>query len=313
MAWMLMTESPSRAPAHIEPRTRQSASGVTDGARTSVDDGPAAPDPQPSVLWAGIRAPATGEPAPHIDRLAENGSGPDREVSASQNVVPLKTGQPPQSRDAWILFGDVERALIQAGILEGLCDFLPPPRYIYASGIAAVNAMLLSQAGSRSLTRRWESLRAAHFLIPAALIRIAAFPLTDVLANDLSEKAIRVLAHNASPKNTTPTVLFADHGLQFPLDGAGQDYDTRWRKTLLRDDNTPASLATTLRAAARSGVERVFVFGLDARLRGHPLVTAVTNGGPAGDMEIAFIGLGGPERLIRDGRSAADAWKKTRS
>ena len=124
-------------------------------------------------------------------------------------------------------------------------------------------------------------------------------------------------------------MLFADHGLQFPLDGSGQDYDIRWRKTLRRDDNTPASLATTLCAAARSGVERVFVFGLDARLRGHPLVTAVTNGGPAGDMEIAFIaaesgatpgvlayllpGLGGPERLIRDGRSAAEAWKKTRS
>jgi hypothetical protein len=291
MAWMLMTESPLHAPARIEPRTARATGTMRRTASTSPDS------PSPVGLTA---------------------AGHSRAGAASAATA---------ARDAWILFGDVERALLQAGMLDVLIGVLPEPSRIYASGIAVANALLAVSGERDGIMRGWESLRSAHFLIPAALMRVPTLAHSTALASQLESILSRTILKAGLPSRRPALLAVTSNGFEQPAGPSGVLLTARLRETLSRDDNVADSIATTISVAAGTGVERIYVFGLDPRLRGHPLVAAAMRAVSAAPPDLTFIGMdssdtpgalsyllpgsGGPDRLVRDGRLAARRWLET--
>lgn len=271
-----MTESPPRAPARIEPRT----------------------DTRPRVRALRPKPSRAG-----------NSSGSS------------------ERREAWILVGDVERALLQAGMLEVLIGVLPEPTRIYSSGIAISNALLALSCDRNEITRGWETLRSGRFLVPAGLMRVPTLDRSTALASRVASILLETIVKGGLPPRQAALRAITANGFESPAAPSGELRTARLRETVSRDDSAPSTLATTIAFAAGEGVERIYVFGLDPRLRGHPLVTAsmsalsgtapqleflAANPGTApGALSYLFPGSGGPDRLIRDGRLAAQAWLET--
>ena len=236
-----------------------------------------------------------------------------------------KSGLVP-SRDAWVLFGDVERALLQAGMLDVLVGVLPKPSYIYASGVSVTNALLSLSGTPQAVVCGWESLRSAHFLAPAGLLLVPALRWTQALTSQLARIVSDTIVKAGLPTKRPVLKTATANGLESAAGPSGELRPARLRETLARDDNTPASIAATISAAAGAGAERIYFFGLDPRLRGHPMVTAAAgavsgtapelqflaadSGDTPGALSYLLPGSGGPDRLIRDGRIAAHSWLK---
>ena len=238
-----------------------------------------------------------------------------------ENVEPQREAR---TGDVWVLVGDLERALIQAGILAVLCRHLPQPEKIYASGIAAANALLAARWDAATFERGWERLRAAHFLAPAALVRIAALRYTNGFANDLAERAARALAFATAGTSGDRVRLFGEDGIAEPLNASDRLLADRLHETLLRFDDKPAALAAAVLDAAADAPDRIFVVGLDPVLATHPAVAEAEQAAEAKGTVVCAVpgdcaehptalsfflpGSGAAERLMRDGREAAYAW-----
>jgi hypothetical protein len=215
---------------------------------------------------------------------------------------------------------------LQAGMLAVLIGVLPKPSYIYASGVSVTNALLALSGNPGSIVRGWESLRSAHFLAPAGLLRVPTLRWTQALTSQLARTVIETLVKNGLPSEKPVLLTVTANGLESAAGPSGELRTARLRETLARDDDTPAAIASTITAATGAGVERIYLFGLDPRLRGHPMVTAAANavsgtapdlqflaansGDTPGALSYLLPGSGGPDRLIRDGRIAAQSWLK---
>lgn len=232
-----------------------------------------------------------------------------------------------RDRQAWIVVGDLERALCQAGMLEALLRSGQRPSLIYAGGIATVNAMLSRSGRSADLQRGWERLRASRFL-PAAALDARGTSLFVTRAHAKALKALRTLLASTIPgDDTTGLVLLTTTGIAeatLGSNGAGPLPDFLSCE-VLSADATPANIAAALTDACRRGATRIIVCAVDeadfaddtilrtainsARTSGTEVGFLGTNGhSPLGLLHYLLPGSGGAERLIASGREAAQAF-----
>ncbi len=67
------------------------------------------------------------------------------------------------------MHGDLVQSLYQAGALSVLARGLPQPQAVFAGGFAAINACLLCAGGAKAIERGWEKLRSSRLLFDSGL------------------------------------------------------------------------------------------------------------------------------------------------
>jgi len=221
--------------------------------------------------------------------------------------------------------GGLDRALLQAGIVGRLLEAGKPPVAIIAAGIAAANAVLVAGPRRETFDRRWEQLREGRFLVSAALGSLRLLGALNAMVDDL----VALLAEIAQAKNTRadagPEILVAtEEGFaKLPHDSATSSWRSLLKQSLRYTSESPPLIAGAIREAATRG-DPVLILGLERTMQSHPdvdaacraaaaegvRVTFVTAAAPrkAGLLEYLLPGSGAPERLMNDGRSAAERW-----
>ena len=237
------------------------------------------------------------------------------------------TGNGAKAREGavWILIGGLDRALLQAGIVGRLLEAESPPACIIASGFAVANAVLLTGARREMFSRRWEHLRASRFLVSAALGSVRLLGALNGTFDDLAALLAETAQSKTSRANAGPEVLVAteDGFTALPRDGSASAWRAVVKGSLRYASENPPLLAGAIREAAGRG-SPVLVLGLERTAQSHPDVDAACRAAGAAGVRVAFVtaasprkaglfdyllpGSGAPERLVYEGRSAAERW-----
>ncbi|HET9061822.1 MAG TPA: hypothetical protein VFO62_00905 [Candidatus Binatia bacterium] len=231
----------------------------------------------------------------------------------------------PSESAAWVMVGGLDRALLQAGIIGRLLEGGAQPVTLIASGVALANAVLVASARRDEFERRWEQLRAHRFLASAALGNVRLLGALNGMFDELSAQLAEIVQAKAARADGGPVILAATEEGFSPLP---HDCTTsNWRAAVKRSLRYSSESAPLIAGAIREGASRasrVLVLGLERTMQSHPDVDSacraaaadgvktmfVTTAAPrrAGLLDYLLPGSGAPERLMREGRSAADRW-----
>jgi hypothetical protein len=253
---------------------------------------------------------------PLLDRDPRSANGPDAlaDGEAGRRVS-----------TAWIMVGGLDRALLQAGIVGRLLEAGPAPLTLIASGFALANAILVASARRDEFERRWEQLRAHRFLATAALGNVRLLGALNGMFDELSSQLAEIAQASNSRADGGPEILAATEDGFSPL--PHDSTTTTWRTAVKRSLRYASESAPLLAGAIREGASRarrVLVLGLDRTTQSHPDVDSALRAAAADGVKAMFVtaaaprrpglfdyllpGSGAPERLMREGRSAADRW-----
>jgi len=222
------------------------------------------------------------------------------------------------------MMGGLDRALLQAGIVDRLLATGSPPVAVIASGFALANALLISGGRRNGFDRRWERLRASRFLASAA---VGSVRMLGTL-NGVFEELSALLAEIPQSHNRTyvgPDILVATEDGFSPLahDGTTSSWHAAVKRSLRYTSESAPLVAGAIREAA-TRAPRVLVLGPERTMQSHPDVDAAVRAAMADGARVTFVtataprrtglldyllpGSGAPERLMQEGRSAADRW-----
>jgi hypothetical protein len=249
---------------------------------------------------------------------------PPRE-QARERAAPRAEASAREGRgDAWLLLGDLDAALFQAGFVDVVIERLPRPRTIFAGGFGALNGVLALDARALAFRIGWERARASHLLGAAALERS---PLLRLRRNGRSPLAQSLLgpvdgAHVRTGDATSLHVLTAAGFADFEV-GSPAVTTTLVSQSLRRRPDA-AALAAAIDASVALGVDRIIAFGVDERFIGardvgravedarsariEVLVLAMSVAERPGMLGYLLPGLGRADRLIEAGRASARRW-----
>jgi hypothetical protein len=229
----------------------------------------------------------------------------------------------PHEDAVWIMLGGLDRALLQAGIVSRLLEAGRLPTVVIASGFAVTNAVLIAGARRDGFARRWEQLRAGRFLVSAALGNIRVLGALNGMFDDLSALLAELAHARPSGAASEPEVLVAteDGFSSLPHDSATLGWRTAVKRSLRYTSESPPLLAGAIREAA-TRARCVLVLGLERTMQSHPDVDAAVRATRAEGARVTFVtaamprraglfdyllpGSGAPERLMREGCSAAE-------
>jgi hypothetical protein len=227
--------------------------------------------------------------------------------------------------EVWIMVGGLDRALLQAGMVGRLLETGAPPAAIIASGFALANAVLVAGARTESFDRRWEQLRAHRFLVSAALGSVRLFGALNGVFDDLVALLGDTVQGRKSRAGSGPEILVASEDGFSKLE---HDCTTAsWRGALkrsLRYTNESAPLVAGAICEASVSGGPILVLGLERTMQSHPDVEAACRAAAADGARVRFLtaavpprtgllgyllpGSGAPERLMNEGRQAAERW-----
>jgi len=229
---------------------------------------------------------------------------------------------PPRNDDAWIMVGDLPRALYQAGVVEALLEHEPPPRLAYASGLATANALLLGRGSAGTVRRGWEDLRARRLVARVAVHRLPLVGPTLASAAEVAAILEDIVEDRSATGRATELELLENGHFAEPAVDDGHPLIAS--TSLLATGDCVATLAQAIVDAARRGAPRVLLVGVsqseaasadvldaaqEARHRGAELemVPYEPHAEPRA-LAMLLPGTGSVERLIRDGRLAGRRW-----
>jgi hypothetical protein len=254
------------------------------------------------------------EPLRDRDARSANGRGTLGDEDAGQS-----------ESSAWIMVGGLDRALLQAGIIGRLLEAGPPPGTLIASGVALANAVLVAGSRRDEFERRWEQLRAHRFLASAALGNVRLLGALNGMFDELSAQLAEIVQAATGRADGGSVILAATEEGFSPLP---HDCTTStWRAAVKRSLRYSSESAPLIAGAIREGASRasrVLVLGLERTMLSHPDVDSALRAAAAADVKAMVVtaaaqqraglfdyllpGSGAPERLMREGRSAADRW-----
>lgn len=251
---------------------------------------------------------------------------PQRASTGEQNGGAHAHGGEPSADAVWILFGGLDRSLVQTGIVGRLLEAGKRPSLLITSGFALANAVLVAGARRTTFDRRWEHLRASRFLASAALGSLRLLGTLNGMFDDLVALLADVAQHRETGADGGPEILVAtEEGFaELPLDST----TSTWRAAVKGSLRYTSESAPLVAGAIREGAGRrrgpIVVLGLERTMQSHPDVDAARRAAGADGVRVTFItatprqkaglldylltGSGTPERLIRDGRTAAERW-----
>lgn len=249
---------------------------------------------------------------PSRERDAHGDAGSDAGIGSQRSSV-------------WILIGGLDRAMLQAGIMSRLLETGPPPSALIASGFGLVNALLVSGGRRHGFERRWEQLRASRFLPSAAIGNVRLLGTRNGVFDELSALLAEIAHAKIVRAGDGPQILTAteDGFSSLPDDGTSSLWRAAIKQSLRYTSESPPLIAGAIREAATRG-RQVLVLALDRTIQTHPDVVAAIRSVRAEGAEVSFVtaaavrkpglldyllpGSGAPERLMREGRSAAERW-----
>ncbi len=320
----------------------------SDQHRSVQGAGESSPDPAISTsdeAAAGRQEPET--PAPLLVDEAVPGSdngkgaaptleivpGPARSVEASDNgdhAAAVESEEQPASTAkqpclAWIMHGDISRALYQAGLAEVLLEKFGPPAVVYSGGTSILNALMLANGRSEELTRGWEKLRAQHILFDTALEHAPLLAPRGREASRLVGFVENALDYRDTDQPLVELQMFCGEHYSALPSGSAQPGSMRVATVSLTEQNSGAlPWERAIRHLLASRVDRVLLLGVDdAVSRSLELEQAIRtasernikvsvigfdSGERPGLLDYLLPGSGSPERLMRDGREAALSW-----
>src|SRR5688572_6826 len=225
--------------------------------------------------------------------------------------------------DAWILIGDLDAALFQAGVLSIWLEATTAPRALFGGAMSALNAVFAHRGDPLAFRIAWERVRAAHVLADAAVARL---PLLRAARNGNSLDIGRLLARGPGSHAGTP-------GIELHLLVADGFVDaTATREPVLaglvdeslHERATPDAWANALDAAVVAGATRVLVPGIEEAAIADRAVGRALQNAKSQDVEVSFLtlatrqrpgvigyvlpGLGRADRLWNEGRKIAMRW-----
>jgi hypothetical protein len=224
------------------------------------------------------------------------------------------------------VIGGLERALVQAGMIGRLLEAGPRPARIIASGFGVANALLIAGARRETFERRWEHLRASRFLVSAAFGNVRWFGARNGMFDDLAALLAEIAQAKQTRADAGPEILAAtEEGFSLlPRDSTASTWRAAVKQSLRYTTESAPLLAGAIREAATHGGGPVLVLGLERTTQNHPDVDAACRAAAAGGVRVTFVtaaaprraglldyllpGSGAPERLMHEGRSAADHW-----
>lgn len=226
--------------------------------------------------------------------------------------------------EAWIMVGALDRALLQAGIISRLLATGPPPVAVIASGFALANALLIFGGRRDGFERRWEQLRASRFLASAAVGGVRVLGALNGIFDELSQ-LLADIAQSRTRTHAGPVILTATQEgfTPLPYDSTTSSWRAAVKQSLRYTSESAPLVAGAIREAATRATH-VLVLGSERTMQSHPdvdtavhaatvdgaCVTFLTATAPrrTGLLDYLMPGSGAPERLMREGRAAADRW-----
>jgi len=250
----------------------------------------------------------------------------DRDARSANGRGVLGDGDAePSESSAWVIVGGLDRALLQAGIIGRLLEGGAQPVALIASGFALANAVLVASARRDEFERRWEQLRAHRFLASAALGNVRLLGALNGMFDELSAQLAEIVQAKAARADGGPVILAATEEGFSPL--PHDSTTSTWRAAVKRSLRYSSESAPLIAGAIREGASRasrVLVLGLERTMQSHPDVDSACRAAAADGVKAMFVtaaaprraglfdyllpGSGAPERLMREGRSAADRW-----
>jgi hypothetical protein len=242
---------------------------------------------------------------------------------AERNGAPDQHGAEPGEGATWIVVGGLERALLQAGIIGRLLEAQPQPVSVIASGFALANAVLVAGAHRETFERRWEQLRASRFLVSAALGSVRLLGALNGMFDDLVTLIAEIAQAKRARDDAGPEILAAteDGFAKLPHDSTTAAWRAAVKRSLRYTSESAPLIAGAIREAATRGGP-IWVLGLERTMQSHPDVDAACRAAAADGARVTFVtataprkaglldyllpGSGAPERLMNEGRSAAD-------
>jgi hypothetical protein len=239
-----------------------------------------------------------------------------RDVSEDASISPRLLGE----RTAWILLGDLQDALFQAGCIARILVRDTKPAFLLGAGIASINAVLASTASATAFERAWERLRARRFVAAAAL------PDTELLAGWLRTRELVAsgLRHMLSSIEVSVPVFLAS-GTRF-IEGDSDNAPLLSRQLVAAVSSAnelgSAHVASAVREAIAHGAHRILLFGAsndeiglgaaraafdEAEAYGIVVEVVLTEHCPKPSLlELLLPGSGAVERVMAAGARAAD-------
>jgi len=329
-------EDYTRTPAGSEQlRSAQGASESSAEPTTSATDEAAAgeqePDP-PEPSLAGEAVP-TSDDSKATTRTLELVPGRTRAMETSDSgdhADAMEIEEPPASTVkqpclAWIMHGDISRALYQAGLAEVLLEKIGPPAVVYSGGTSTLNALMLANGSSEELARGWEKLRAQHILFDTALEHAPLLAPRGRETSRLVGFVENALGYGDTDQPLVELQMFCGEHYSALPGGSAQPGSMGVATASLTEQNSGAwPWERAIRHLLASRVERVLLLGVDdAVSRSLELEQAMhtasernikvsvigfDSGERPGLLDYLLPGSGSPERLMRDGREAALSW-----
>ncbi|GEM_PF-2366175 len=343
-------------PLQAQPRTADQEAGEDDTGPPAASDlrrsaqGAGKSSPGHAISVTGEAAPGRQEPEPPPPLLvgetvptSDNGKGsartleivpgPARAVEASDcgnhdgdvesEEQPASTAKQPCL--AWIMHGDISRALYQAGLAEVLLDKFGPPAVVYSGGTSTLNALMLVNGSGEELARGWEKLRAQHILFDTALEHAPLLAPRGRETSRLVGFVENALSYGDTDQPRVELQMFCGEHYSALPGGRAQPGSMRVATASLTEQNSGAwPWERAIRHLLASRVDRVLLLGVDdAVSRSLELEQAMRtasernikvsvigfdSGEKPGLLDYLLPGSGSPERLMRDGREAALSW-----
>jgi len=306
--------------------------------------------PEPTVAAtdktdAGVQEPET--PAPLLGREAVHPSDNCKDTVRSLEIVPapakaaepsdngnhaeaIETEEQPVSTAkqpclAWIMHGDISRALYQAGLAEVLLEKFGPPAVVYSGGTSTLNALMLANGSGEELARGWEKLRAQHILFDTALEHARLLAPRGRETSRLVGFVENSLGYGNTDQQLVELQMFCGEHYSALPGGSAQPGSMGVATASLTEQNGGAwPWERAIRHLLASSVDRVLLLGVDdavsqsleleqamhtASERNIKVsVIGFDSGERPGLLDYLLPGSGSPERLMRDGREAALSW-----
>jgi len=231
----------------------------------------------------------------------------------------------PAPWEAWIMYGPAAASLFQAGVCLALADHGRLPRSLYAGGFSTLNAVLLASGGRRALDRGWELLRSRRLLFNQALREMPFLRRFATRTRGIGWMLARQRAYTATA--ATPIALHLG-SRTVCLRSVGVPSDARklqrFTESALREESTdPRTWRKAIDSAIAEGATQIVLLGFDRNIDAD-LPEAAAASAQAAGAELACIALrtthrarpidfllpgsGVPERLMADGKRAANEW-----
>lgn len=240
----------------------------------------------------------------------------------------------------WVTVGGLASALQQSGVAAVLLESAARPRCIFAAGLSVANALLAADGEPAHFERGWEQLRARRFVATAALGSYRLLAAADGFLDELTTKLALlaglglplhggpVSANGARPERSAVRVAGDEGFVELPIEPTAPGWRSAVKSALRRSKTSAPLVAAAIREAA-TVAPRILILGVDRPLQTHPDVDAARRLALSAGAEADFVtvppedapslldyllpGSGAPERLVSGGRTAAEAWLRTRA